>query len=71
VAAAALLADKRLQRLLHLQTRGMLQADGQSRQTGGTGGVAMARAVKTMTTRATKKARVMRARATKARATGQ
>ncbi len=38
VAAAASLADERLQPLLSLQTRGVLPVDGHLRQTGGTGG---------------------------------
>ncbi len=38
VATATLLADERLQRLLHLRTRGMLPEDGLLWRTGGTGG---------------------------------
>jgi hypothetical protein len=37
VAAAALLADERLQRLLRLRTKGVVPMDGHSRWTGGTG----------------------------------
>jgi hypothetical protein len=67
VTAAVVLADDRLQRLLRLWTRGMLlakaiAADRRHRLT------AIARAVKTTTTRETKKARATRARAIRARA---
>jgi hypothetical protein len=66
VAAANSLADERLQRLLRLQTRRhavggrAIAADRRHQQ------LAMARVVKTMTTRMTKKVRAMMARATRA-----
>jgi hypothetical protein len=70
VAAAAALADERLQRLLSLRTRGMLLAAGGRAFTADRRHwrLATARAVKTTAMRATKKARgarTMRVRATR------
>ncbi len=61
MAAAAPLADERLQWLLLLQMRGVLPMDGHSWQTGGTHGRQRQRVVSMTAMRATKKARGLRA----------